>query len=161
MLTNVAPTVINCRFAHDGDIDFIYECLLNLFDEQGEVDKFSQTRATLTEALFSDKSFAECIIAEVDSVAAGILLFSVTNHNFTAFPTPGAFVHDIYVFHEFRRKGVARELGDYLKTIAQMRRYSRIDGIILKNNQSALAFYQNINDLSVLDYIYYMRLNLK
>ena len=161
MLKRTAANPIKCRFAQKQDVDFIYECLLNLFDEEGNIYKFSQTKATLFDALFSDKPFAECIIAEMDRVTVGILLFSVTNHNFTAFTTPGAYVHDIYVLDEYRRKGIARELGNYLKAIAEQRNYSRIDGIILKNNQNALAFYQNVQDISVLDYIYYMRLNLK
>ncbi len=149
-----------CNLAIAKDLDFIYECLCELFDEEGNSIKFSQTRESLHEALFSNKSFAECIIASIDNKQVGILLFSVTQHNFTIFPSPGIFVHNIFVINEYRRKGVAKELGNYLKKIAQERHYSRIDGIILKNNQNALAFYQNIQDLTVLDYIYYTRLNL-
>jgi len=155
------PLPAKCRMAAPRDLEFIYESLFNLFEEEGNLDKFSQTQETLFEALFSTKAFAECIIAELGGKPVGLLLFSVTQHNFTNFTSPGIFVHDIYVLPEHRRIGVARHLGDYVKNIALSRNYSRIDGIILKNNQNALAFYQNIQDLNVLDYIYYTRLNLK
>ncbi len=157
---NITNPAAVCKMAVANDLDFIYECLYQLFDEEGNSHKFSQTRESLHEALFSSKSFAECIIASVDNKQVGILLFSVTQQNFTIFPSPGIFVHDIFVVNEYRRKGVARELGNYVKKIAEERHFSRIDGIILKNNQNALAFYQNIQDLTVLDYIYYTRLNL-
>ncbi len=155
------PASAKCRMAAPRDLEFIYECLFNLFDEDNRLDKFSQTQESLHEALFSHKPFAECIIAELEGTPVGILLFSVTQHNFTMFPSPGIYVHDIYVIPEHRRMGVARHLGDYVKEIAKARNYSRIDGIILKDNQNALAFYQNIQDLTVLDYIYYTRLKLK
>lgn len=155
------PPPATCSMATFHDLEFIYESLFNLFDEEGNLDKFSQTQETLYNALFSDKAFAECIVAKMNNKPVGILLFSVTQHNFTSFPSPGIFVHNIYVVPEQRRLGVARHLGDYVKNIATSRNYSRIDGIILKNNQNALAFYQNIQDLNVLDYIYYTRLKLK
>ncbi len=150
------PQPATCRMAGPRDLEFIYESLFNLFDEEECLDKFSQTQETLFEALFSNKAFAECIVAELNNVPVGLLLFSVTQHNFTIFPSPGIFVHNIYVTPEQRRLGVARHLGDYVKNIAISRNYCRIDGIILKNNQNALAFYQ-----TVLDYIYYTRLKLK
>lgn len=161
MIKSSTNANIICREAKVSDLNFIYDCLYLLFEEENNIEKFSQTIDTLFDALFSDKSFAECIIALENDIPVGILLFSVTNHNFTIFPSPGFFVHHIYVINEFRRKGVARQLGNHLKKIAESRNYSRIDGIILKNNQNALAFYQNIHDLNVLDYIYYTRLHLK
>ncbi len=155
------PLPATCRMAVPHDLEFIYECLFALFDEENNLDKFSQTQESLFEALFSSKAFAECIIAELNNTPVGIMLFSVTQHNFTMFSTPGIYVHDIYVVPDQRRLGVARHLGDYIKKLAMTRNYSRIDGIILKNNQNALAFYQNVQDLTVLDYIYYTRLKLK
>ncbi|MBS0286960.1 MAG: GNAT family N-acetyltransferase [Proteobacteria bacterium] len=155
------PHPVTCSMATQSDIEFIYDCLFNLFDEDNQLENFSQTQETLFEALFSSKAFAECIVAQINNKPVGILLFSVTQLNFTHFPSPGVYVHDIYVFPEYRRMGVARHLGDYIKKIALERNFCRIDGIILKNNQNALAFYQNIQDLNVLDYIYYTRLKLK
>ncbi|MBS0290151.1 MAG: GNAT family N-acetyltransferase [Proteobacteria bacterium] len=149
------------RLAQAQDLEFIYQCLLSLFEEEGNLEKLSQSPGTLFNALFSENAFAQCIIAEINQKPVGILLFSVTQHNFTAFPSPGIFVHDIYVLPDYRRQGVARLLGDAIKKFALAKNYSRIDGIILKNNQNALAFYRNIQDLQVLDYIYYTRLNLK
>ncbi len=160
-MANQLDNPIQCRFAHNNDVDFIHECLSHLVQEQGTQNRYSQTPQSLFYALFSDEAFAECIIAEVDGIPIGMLLFSVSNMNFTVFPSPGLYVHDIYVKPAFRRRGVASLLGDYVKSIAMDRQYSRIDGIILKDNENALAFYHKIEDINVLDYINYMRLKLR
>lgn len=152
---------IQCRFAQNEDVASIHECLSQLVQEQGTQDRYSQTPESLFYALFSPEAFAECIIAEVNNTAIGMLLFSVSNMNFTIFPSPGIYVHDIYVKSAFRRRGVASLLGDYVKNLALMRKYSRIDGIILKDNENAMAFYHKIEDINVLDYIHYMRLKLR
>jgi len=152
---------IKCRYADIDDVNFIHTNLENLLEEEQNASKYSQTIASLTNALFSEEKFAECIVAEFNSNMAGFILYSVTNQNFTVFPSPGLFVHDMYVCKEYRRKGIAKALGDYLITIAKSKKYSRIDGILLKDNQVAMAFYQNnVKDINVLDYINYMRLNL-
>lgn len=155
-----AHSPIQCRFAQNNDVNFIHECLKHLVEEQGTKALYSQTPESLYYALFSKEAFAECIIAEVNNTLIGILLYSVSNMNFTVFPSPGLYVHDIYVKPPFRRRGVASLLGDHLKEIARDRKYSRIDGIILKDNESAMAFYHKIEDINVLDYIHYMRLKL-
>lgn len=160
-MANQLDTPIQCRFAHKDDVDFIHACLSHLVQEEGTQSRYSQTSQSLYYALFSDDAFAECIIAEVDGIAIGMLLFSISNMNFTIFPSPGLYVHDIYVKPAFRRRGVASLLGDYVKSIAIDRQYSRIDGIILKDNENALAFYHKIEDINVLDYIHYMRLKLR
>lgn len=152
---------IHCRFAQKEDVNFIHECLKHLVEEQGIKERYSQTPETLFYALFTKEAFAECVIAEVNETSIGILLFSVSNMNFTVFPSPGIYVHDIYVKPAFRRRGVASVLGDRVKEIALDRKYSRIDGIILKDNENAMAFYHKIEDINVLDYIHYMRLNLR
>lgn len=151
---------IECRLAQSEDVEFIHECLSHLVQEQGTQARYSQTPESLFYALFSSEAFAECIIAEVNHTSIGMLLFSVSNMNFTLFPSPGIYVHDIYVKPAFRRRGVASLLGDYIKNLALLRKYSRIDGIILKDNENAMAFYHKIEDINVLDYIHYMRLKL-
>ncbi|HRE31726.1 MAG TPA: GNAT family N-acetyltransferase, partial [Candidatus Berkiella sp.] len=95
-----------------------------------------------------------------NNTSIAMLLFSTSHMNFTVFPSPGIYVHDIYVKPAFRRRGIASLLGDHLKVIALDRKYSRIDGIILKDNENAMAFYHKIEDINVLDYIHYMRLKL-
>lgn len=151
---------VSCRLAQSKDIEFIYECLNELAHEQDIPEKFSQSHASLHHALFSDKAFAECIIAELNHIPAGLALYSVVNLNFTMHPAPCLYVHDIYVCQSFRRKGIAHVLGSQLKALAKEKQCSRIDGIILKNNETALAFSENNEGVRVLDYVNYMRLNI-
>jgi GNAT superfamily N-acetyltransferase len=151
---------VTCRLAGSPDVEFIYRSLKLLAQEEGYLAKFTQTIDTLNHALFSDEAFAECVISEFNHEPVGIMLFSVIHLNFTIYPAPCIFVHDMYVHKEYRRQGVAKELGTYLKEMARSRGCSRIDGIVPKANQGATAFYHTIEDIKVLDYIHYMRLNL-
>src|SRR5579871_6869430 len=117
---------VNCRLAKSDDIPFIYESLKSVAEEQNMLNRYSQTRQTLQDALFSEKAFADCIIADLDGKPAGLLLFSVVNLNFNMFPSPGIYVHDTYVAPENRRKGVAKKLGEYLIKVGNERNCSRI-----------------------------------
>lgn len=159
-MATVQKSSIVCRFALNQDVDFIYQSLKSFAEEQGIPEKFSQTHLTLQTALFSEHAFAHCIIAECDNIPAGLMVFSILNLNFSMHPTPCIYVHDVYVCKPFRRKGVAKALGLKIKSIAEEHHCSRIDGIILKDNENALAFYENTEGAEVLDYIHYMRLNL-
>jgi GNAT superfamily N-acetyltransferase len=154
------PDLIECRLAQSRDVPFIYESLKAIAIEQGVLSRFIMTHKRLEEALFSDKAFAECIVAELDQHAAGLLLFAVTHQSFTVFNTPGIYVHETYVAKEYRRKGVAKRLGEHLIVLAEERGYSHIDGIVLQTSENAVAFFKNMEDLKELDYIHYMRMNL-
>ena len=157
MVANVSNPV-TCRSAGSLDVDFIYKSLNAVSLEEG--NKFSLTREALSNALFSDNPFAEGVIAEYNHSPVGMMLFSIMHLNFTVFPSPCLFVHDMYVHKEYRRQGVAKALGSYLKDIGRERGCSRIDGIVPKSNEGATAFYNTIEDIQVLNYIHYMRLNL-
>lgn len=152
---------ITCRLSLPQDLDFIYSSLKKVAEEDGYISHFFLTRNDLREALFSKTAHSECIIGEHQNKPIALVLFTLMHLNFNRYQNPGIYVHDLYVQKDFRRKGVARALGNTLKDIAIERGCDRIDGIVPKTNQNATAFYQTIEEIKVLDYIHYMRLNLR
>lgn len=150
---------INIRFACSDDLDFIYNSLITLFTEQHVIDRFSQTKESLSQQLFSNFPTVETLMAELDKLPVGFALFSTTNRNFLLFDGPGLYLHDLYVEKQYRRKGVATALFNQLRTIAEERSYTRIDWVLLKNNELGQNFYTSIESAKPVDYINYMRIN--
>lgn len=148
------------RFAILDDLDFIYNSLIVLFTEQGVIKRFSQSKASLSKALFGDQSIAELIIIEVDKHPAGFALFSMTNRNFLLFEDPGLYLHDLYVQKQHRRMGLATKLIEQLKAIARERSCNRIDWVLLNNNQLGGNFYASMDEAKSVDYIKYMRIGI-
>lgn len=160
-MSSVSDAHIHWRFAQIPDLDFIYRSLKKVAQEDGYLERFYLTLNSLQEALFSAQAHSECLIAEVNKQPVALMLFSTMHLNFNRFHKPGLYVHDLFVEPAYRRHGVARVLGNAIKEVALQKGCDRIDGIIPKTNQGATAFYHTIEDIKILDYIHYMRLNLK
>lgn len=154
-------SLISTRFANLEDLDFIYDALVELFTEACVIERFSQTKTSLSHILFSPQPAAEVLIAEIKHESAGFALFSMTNRNFPLFDAPGIYLHDLYVKKPFRRKGIATELINQLNTIAKIRQCTRIDWVLLKNNEAGHNFYKSIESAKPVEYIQYMRMEWK
>ena len=151
---------IRYRFADVQDLDAIYQYLLSMAQEQGVAERFSQTKDSLSKALFSNNPLAIVLIAEMDGAIAGFCLYSTTHRNFTLFEGPGLYIHDLYVVPQFRRKNIATGLLNEIEKIARQQSFSRIDWVVLKENQGAIAFYDTVKNATLVDYIRYMRILL-
>lgn len=151
---------VTCRLAKDLDLDFIYRSLKKLAEDDGYLDHFFLTQKEVEKALFSRDAFAECLVGEVNHNPIAIFLYSILHLNFNRHHKPVLYVHDLYVHKAHRRLGVANVMREKLIQIAKENDCDRIDGIIPKANIGATAFYNTIDDIKVLDYIHYMRLNL-
>lgn len=151
---------ISIRFAEPKDLDFIYTSFVELFTEANVLERFSQTKDSLSQALFSRQPFAEVLIGEINKRPISLALFSMTNRNFTLFNGPGLFLHDLYVQKEHRRKGVGTKLIHELNKIAQTRAYCRIDFVLLKNNELGHHFFKVMQNAKPVEYIQYMRINI-
>lgn len=151
---------IMVRSAKENDIDFVYQSLMDMLVEERMVERFSQTKETLKNALFSQNRFAEAVIAEFDDFSVGLCLFSNTNRNFNLFTGPGIYVHDIYVHPDYRRMNIATTLAKNIIKIAKDRNCDRIDGVIIKSNVQGQQFYKSLSEVKVVDYIDYVRAKL-
>ena len=148
------------RSATKTDLKFIYDSLKDLAFEENISKRFSLTEEKLFTALFSEAAFAEVILVDLNAKSIGLLLFSLTNRNFDLFPSPGIYVHNLYIQPEFRKQGFAKALVTEIKRIARERNCSRIDWVVLNDNIPAINFYRTIEDAKVVDYLKYMRITL-
>ncbi|KTD43127.1 GNAT family N-acetyltransferase [Legionella parisiensis] len=150
---------INVRFANPHDLDFIYNSLVDLFTEAQVIERFSQTKSSLLQILFTTSPGAEVLIAEIENLSVGFALFSMTNRNFPLFDGPGLYLHDLYVKEKYRRRGVATQLVNQLIELAKERSCTRIDWVLLTNNALGQNFYASIDSARPVSYIQYMRIN--
>ena len=159
MKTNIRNKTM-FRNADQNDLDFIYESLENLAYEQKIGDRFKTDKLELHENLFGQQKLAEVIIAEINDTPIGLAVFSETNRHFMLFKKSGLYLHDLYILPEYRKQGIATQLIDELRKIAQQRNYGRIDWIVLNDNHLGHQFYSQIKDAVKLDYFQCMRINL-
>lgn len=150
---------MNTRFARLNDLNFIYDSLVELFTEAQVIERFSQTKASLSQMLFSTQPAAEVLIGEFKNEPAGFALFSMTNRNFLLFDGPGLYLHDLYVKKHHRRRGIATGLINQLNKLAKERSCTRIDWVLLKNNELGQNFYKSIESAKPVEYIQYMRID--
>ncbi len=134
------------RFASSEDLDFLYNSLVELFTEQHVLGRFSQTKETLFQNLFSAQPIVEALIAELDNVPIGFAIFSMANRNFLLFNGPGLYLHDLFVKEQCRCLGIATKLLNRLNELAKERSCTRIDWVLLTNNDLGRKFLFKCRD---------------
>ena len=71
-------------------------------------DQVEATNETIIKHLFSQKSYAECIIAFENNIPIGFALYF---HNFSTFVSkPGIYLEDLFVMESHRGKGYGKNL---------------------------------------------------
>ncbi len=94
------------------------------------------------EWLFGVAPKAHCVIAEWDGKPAAFALFF---YNFSTFLSkPGIYLEDLFVRPEFRRKGIAKSLFQYLAKRAVEEGCGRLEWWVLDWNKPALDFYASM-----------------
>ena len=100
------------------------------------------TEEILHQWLFGPQAKAHCVIAEWDGKPAAFALYF---YNFSTFlGKPGIYLEDLFVKEEFRRKGIARSLFQYLAKKAVAEGCGRLEWWVLNWNVDAIAFYQGL-----------------
>ena len=138
---------VTCRLAQPQDIDFIYSALKKIAEEDGYLSHFFLTLNDLRDALFSKNAHSECLLAEHEHKPIAMVLFTLMHMNFNRYQNPGIYVHDLYVQKEYRRKHIARALGNALKDIGIERGCDRIDGIVPKLTKPPQPFIKRLKRL--------------
>ncbi len=128
------------RSAARGDVATILRFIRELAEFEHLADFVAADEDKLVRNLFGPRSYAECLLAEIDAEAAGFALYF---HNFSTFlGRPGLYVEDIYVAPAFRRRGIGRTLFRELAKIAVARDCGRMEWSVLNWNERAIAFYR-------------------
>ncbi len=129
-------------FAEESESALILDFITQLAEYEKLSNEVSATEASLREALFGARPYAECLIARLDGAPAGFALFF---HNFSTFlAKPGIYLEDLFVYPALRGHGVGKALLLRLAEIARERGCGRLEWSVLDWNTPAQEFYKRL-----------------
>jgi GNAT superfamily N-acetyltransferase len=130
------------RQAEKSDSEMILTFIKDLAVYEKLIDEVSATEDLISEALFGDKIYAECLLGfEGEKPVAFALFF----HNFSTFKgKPGLYLEDLYVKPEYRGKGYGGQMLSVLAAIALERNCERFEWSVLDWNEPAIKFYLSL-----------------
>ena len=130
------------RNGTERDIPLILQMIKGLAEYENLSDQVIATEDGLRESLFGAHPAAEVVIGYAGQQAAGFALFV---HNYSTFlGQRGLYLEDLFVFPEWRGKGLGRQLLAYLARIAVERGCGRMEWSVLDWNEQAMRVYRGI-----------------
>jgi GNAT superfamily N-acetyltransferase len=105
-------------------------------------DQCTVTESQISAALFGTSPTAQAHVAEVDGKVAAMALWFL---NFSTWDgVPGIFLEDLFVWPQFRRRGLARGLLAALAAECRDHGYTRLSWAVLNWNSDAIALYDGV-----------------
>ena len=141
------------RPASANDVPIILECIRGLADYERLAHECEATEALLRESLFGDAPPAEVTLAFAGEVPAGFALWFRSYSTFLA--RPGIYLEDLFVFPEFRGRGLGRTLLATLARTVIERGYGRLEWAVLDWNSDAIGFYESLGARSMNEWTTY------
>lgn len=139
---STATPSLNLRPATLEDVSTIFSLIKALAEYENLSHEVTGNLADLQEHLFGDRPCIEAILAEWDGKIVGFALFFC---NYSTFLTqPGLYLEDLFVLPDYRRRGIGRNLFQYLAKLAVDRQYGRFVWNVLDWNEPAISFYQSM-----------------
>jgi GNAT superfamily N-acetyltransferase len=135
------------RSATPADVPVILRGIRALAEYERLAHECVATEALLRETLFGPNPVAEVVLAFDGETAAGYALWFRSYSTFLA--RPGLYLEDLFVYPEFRKRGLGRRLLAHLAGIAVERGYGRMEWMVLDWNETALRFYRSLGARTV------------
>lgn len=133
---------VELRSATRADVPVILALIRGLAEYERLADECVATEAALTETLFGARPQAEVVLAFADERPAGFALFF---HNYSTFlAKQGIYLEDLFVFPEFRGRGIGKRLLRHLAALAVERECGRLEWSVLDWNRDAIRFYESL-----------------
>lgn len=136
------PAQLQIRKAEPEDCPVILQFIRALARYEKLLHEVVASESALKETLFGEHPGAEVLIAEWSGQPAGFALFFPNYSTFLA--RPGIYLEDLFVYPEFRGRGIGKKLLCHLAQIAVARKCGRLDWSVLDWNEPAIRFYQGI-----------------
>jgi len=138
----MSSSVVQIKKATRKDIPLILAFIKGLAEYERLSHDVVADEKTLRQTLFSKRVYAEVIIARYGGKPAGFALFF---HNYSTFlGRPGIYLEDLFVWPEYRNKGIGRALLVHLAKLAQKRKCGRLEWAVLNWNEPAIKFYKKL-----------------
>jgi GNAT superfamily N-acetyltransferase len=138
---------ITLRAATIADIPTILRCIRALAEYERLADACIATEELLRESLFGERPAAEVVLAFDGDTIAGFALWFRSFSTFLA--RPGIYLEDLFVFPEYRRRGLGKRLLAHLARTAVDRGYGRVEWAVLDWNVDALRFYKSLGAVPI------------
>jgi GNAT superfamily N-acetyltransferase len=144
---------VSLRAATPADLSVILRCIRELAEYEHLAHECVATEALLRDSLFGPTPAAEVILASCGDEPAGFALWFRSYSTFLA--RPGIYLEDLYVFPEFRGRGLGGRLLGRLAQIAVERGYGRLEWAVLDWNVDAIRFYESLGAVPMSDWTTY------
>ncbi|HXG38833.1 MAG TPA: GNAT family N-acetyltransferase [Bacteroidota bacterium] len=136
--------------ATEHDVPLILKFIQALAEYEQLAHECLADEATLRETLFGSRRYAEVVIARYNNEPAGFALFF---HNYSTFlARPGIYLEDLFVYPQYRGKGIGKALMVYLAQQAVERKCGRFEWWVLDWNEPAIEFYKKLGAVPMSDW---------
>ncbi len=133
---------VEIRAAREADADFIFAMIVALAEYEKSPGSVLGTPEMLRDALFTQRPYAEAVIAELNGERVGFALYHGTFSTWHC--RPGLWLEDLFVLPEHRRHGIGERIFRHVAQIAVDRGCSRFNWTALDWNTPALNFYAKL-----------------
>jgi GNAT superfamily N-acetyltransferase len=141
------------RPATVNDVPTILRCIQGLAEYERLSHECIATEALLRKTLFEGDPVAFVTLAFAGDEPAGFALWFRSYSTFLALP--GIYLEDLFVFPEFRGRGLGRKLLESLARTAVERGYGRLEWAVLDWNVDAIRFYESLGAKPMSDWTTY------
>lgn len=124
------------------DVPLILSFIRGLAEYERLAHEVVTDEKILSKTLFGKRAYAEVVIAHYGGKPAGFALYF---HNYSTFlGRPGIYLEDLFVWPEYRSKGIGRALLVHLAKLTQKRKCGRLEWAVLNWNEPAIKFYKKL-----------------
>ena len=141
------------RPATADDVSAILACIRGLAEYEHLAHECEATEELLRQSLFGQTQAAEVTLAFAGDVPAGFALWFRSYSTFLA--RPGIYLEDLFVFPDFRGRGLGRKLLASLARTVIERGFGRLEWAVLDWNTDAIGFYESLGARSMNEWTTY------
>jgi GNAT superfamily N-acetyltransferase len=135
------------RPAEPGDVDRIYDLIVELATYERSADKVESTAEDLRAALCAPAPALFGHVAVADGQIVGFALWFVNYSTWSG--KHGIYLEDLYVRPEMRGRGTGKALLAALASICVQRGYRRLEWWVLDWNAPAIGFYESLGAIAM------------
>jgi len=130
------------RNATEADVPEILSLIRALAAYERAPDAVKATEADLREHGFGPNAYFQCLMAEADGQPAGFAFYFFDYSTWMG--RPGIYLEDLFVYPEFRERGIGKALMQRVAAVAVERGCARLKWEVLDWNAPAIQFYSTM-----------------
>jgi GNAT superfamily N-acetyltransferase len=134
--------MLRLRAATAQDVPTIHKLIRGLAEYENEPEAAQATEEDLLRDGFGAHPRFHCVLAEWEGATAGLALYF---YNYSTWKgRKGIFLDDLFVWPEFRGRGIGKALLLHVAKIAAAENCGRYEWLVLDWNTPAIEFYQSL-----------------